>query len=104
VVPNAEAYSGNVYRIISALSFGPVLLLAAFCALLWRRTARALLPIYLLIGYFTLVHMVTIASLRYRLPIEPFLIVMAASTLGRLMTRYCENSATDDPHAFFKSG
>jgi len=52
--------------------------------LLWRRTARALLPIYLLIGYFTLVHVVTIASLRYRLPIEPFLIVMAAYPIGRM--------------------
>ena len=85
VVPNAAVYSGNVYRIISVLSFGPVLLLAVFCVLLWRRTAHALLPIYLLIGYFTLVHMVTIASLRYRLPIEPFLIVMAAYPTGRLM-------------------
>jgi hypothetical protein len=84
VVPNAEVYSGNVYRIISVLTFGPVLLLATFCALLWRRTARALLPIYLLIGYFTLVHMITIASLRYRLPIEPFLIVMAAYPIGRM--------------------
>jgi len=84
VVPNAEAYSGTVYQIISALSFGPVLLFAAYCALLWRRTARALLPIYLLIGYFTLVHVVTIASLRYRLPIEPFLIVMAAYPIGRM--------------------
>jgi hypothetical protein len=84
VVPNAEVYSGNVYRIVSVLSFGPVLLLAAFCVLLWRRTARTLVPIYLLIGYFTLVHMVTIASLRYRLPIEPFLIVMAAYPTGRM--------------------
>lgn len=87
VVPNAEAYSGNSYRIITALSFGPVLLLAVLAALMWRRTARPLLPIYLLIDYFTLVHVVTIASLRYRLPIEPFLIVMAAYPLGRMVDR-----------------
>jgi hypothetical protein len=42
-----------------------------------------LLPIGLLMAYFTFVHAVTIASLRYRLPLEPFLIVLAAEPLAR---------------------
>lgn len=83
IVPNADSYSSNFYRLISALSFGPVLLLAAFCAVSWLRKGKALVPIYLLIGYFTFVHVVAVASLRYRLPIEPFLIVMASYPIGR---------------------
>lgn len=83
VVPNADSYSNNFYRIVSALSFGPVLLLAVACAIIRRRNGRALIPIYLLIGYFTLIHVATASSLRYRLPIEPFLIVMTSLPIGR---------------------
>lgn len=84
VVPNAAEYRSNLFSVISALSFGPVLLLAAFGAVRWWRRWRILAPIYLLIGYFTLIHVVVIASLRYRLPLEPFLILLAAGVLGEL--------------------
>jgi hypothetical protein len=59
-------------------------LLALGCAA-WRwRQWRDLAPIYLMIGYFTFVHVITIASVRYRLPIEPLLIILAAAALGAL--------------------
>lgn len=88
IVPNASEYKGALYAIISALSFGPVLLLALVCAL-WRwRDWRSLAPLYLIIGYFTLIHMVSIASLRYRLPIEPLLIALAAAPIGAVVQRY----------------
>lgn len=78
VVPNVEAYSSPFYRIVSAASFGPVLVLAIAGGLtLWRRW-RDFLPLYLLFGYFTAIHVITISSLRYRLPLEAFLIVLAA--------------------------
>jgi 4-amino-4-deoxy-L-arabinose transferase-like glycosyltransferase len=84
VVPNAAEYQTPLYAVIAALSFGPVLLLALGCAA-WRwRQWRDLAPIYLMIGYFTFVHVITIASLRYRLPIEPLLIILAAAALGAL--------------------
>jgi len=35
-------------------------------------------PILILITYLSLVHMVLIASIRYRFPIEPFLIIFAS--------------------------
>ena len=78
VVPNAESYSSPFYRIAAAASFGPVLLLAIAGGVLTRRRWRDFLPLYLLVLYFTALHVVTIASLRYRLPIEAFLIVLAA--------------------------
>jgi len=81
VVPNASDYRSPFYAIVSIASFGPILVLALACALRQWRRWRVLAPIYMLIGYFTFIHIVTIASLRYRLPIEPLLIVMAAEPL-----------------------
>jgi hypothetical protein len=47
-----------------------------------------LAPLYLVFGYFTFVHIVTIASLRYRFPIEPLLIVLAAEPTTALITYF----------------
>lgn len=81
-VPNATEFKTPLYSIISAASFGPVLALALLCVF-WRwRQWRLLAPIYLIVGYFTLVHVVSIASLRYRLPLEPLLIILAAAPLA----------------------
>ncbi len=87
IIPNAAEFRTGLYSIISAASFGPVLALALLSALRWRRQWRLLAPIYLVIGYFTFVHVVTIASLRYRLPIEPLLIALAAEPLSALLDR-----------------
>jgi 4-amino-4-deoxy-L-arabinose transferase-like glycosyltransferase len=84
IVPNAREFKSPLYSFVSAASFGPILLLALIGALRWRRRWQVFLPFYLLFGYFTFVHVVAVASLRYRLPIEPFLIVMAAGTLAQL--------------------
>ena len=81
-VPNAAEFRSKIYVFISAASFGPVLAFAIACAVRWHRQWRMLVPFYLIIGYFTLLHVVTIASLRYRLPIEPLLIIMAAEPLS----------------------
>lgn len=85
IVPNAAEFRSGLYSLVSALSFGPVLVLALICALRRRQQWRALAPLYLGIGYFTFVHVVTIASLRYRLPLEPLLIVLAAEPIAALI-------------------
>jgi 4-amino-4-deoxy-L-arabinose transferase-like glycosyltransferase len=87
IAPNAEGFSQGAYRTISVLSFGPVLVLAIVAAFMLRGMFMALLPIYLMVGYFTFVHMITIASLRYRLPLEPFLILLAAWPLSRMLSK-----------------
>jgi hypothetical protein len=99
VIPNAAEYNTRFYSIVSALSFGPILLLALTCAAVWRHRWRALIPLYLIIGYFTFVHVVTIASLRYRLALEPFLIVMAAGTLSALFSRLSGKAERGTPAA-----
>jgi 4-amino-4-deoxy-L-arabinose transferase-like glycosyltransferase len=91
VVPNHESFRQGAYEWAIALSYGPALVLAVVAAWLYRRRWRRLLPIYALIGYFTLVHVVTISSLRYRLPLEPFLIIFAAGALAFLSRRLSPN-------------
>lgn len=88
VIPNAAEFKTGAYAFISAASFGPVLVLALLCVARRWRDWRVLAPIYLLTGYFTVVHIVTIASLRYRLPIEPLLIVLAAEPLAAFVERW----------------
>jgi 4-amino-4-deoxy-L-arabinose transferase-like glycosyltransferase len=87
VVPNHESFRHGAYQWAIALSYGPALVLAVTGAWLYRRRWRRLLPIYALMGYFTFVHVVTISSLRYRLPLEPFLIILAAGALAFLSRR-----------------
>lgn len=87
IVPNAREFSSTIYRIVSAASFGPVLLLALICVARQWQQWRRLSPLYLIVGYFTFVHVVTVASLRYRLPIEPILILLAAEPLASLLDR-----------------
>jgi 4-amino-4-deoxy-L-arabinose transferase-like glycosyltransferase len=86
IIPNAAEFRG-VYALISALTFGPVLLLAILGVLWQWRQWRRFAPLLISIGYFTLVHIVTIASLRYRLPLEPLLIVIAATCIGAILQR-----------------
>jgi 4-amino-4-deoxy-L-arabinose transferase-like glycosyltransferase len=82
IVPNHEMYRQGAYPWIIGLSYGPALILALIGVWVYRTRWRLALPIYALVAYFTLLHSVTIASLRYRLPLEPFLIVFAAGALA----------------------
>jgi hypothetical protein len=93
IVPNAAEYKSAFYSIISAASFGPVLLFALIGAVRCWRQWRALAPLYLIFGYFTFVYVVTIASLRYRLPIEGLLIVLAAEPVTALLALFCKRAA-----------
>jgi len=93
LVPNAAEFKNGLYSIISAASFGPILALALICAFRRRRQWRLLAPLYLVVGYFTAVHIITIASLRYRLPIEPILILLAAEPLAAITERIRRNAA-----------
>ena len=73
---------------MSLLSYAPVLLLA--CVFVARRGAGPgwrLAPILLYVAFLTAVHLVTIASVRYRLPLEPFLIVLGMAALADLLAR-----------------
>ena len=93
VVPNAREFNSGLYSLISAASFGPILVLSLIGAIRRWRQWRALAPLYLIVGSFTAVHIITIASLRYRLPIEPILILLAAEPLAALIERLFPGAA-----------
>ena len=82
--PYAPKYEKPLYIITSVASYGSVLLFfllttASFIFIKNNRIfLKKLIPVFFLIIYFTLVHMVLISSLRYRFPIEPFLIIIAS--------------------------
>jgi hypothetical protein len=89
--PYAKEYSSLAIAVISAASFLPVLLFAIAGAVAgWRRQGIAVVPIFLFIAYTTAVHMVTIASLRYRFPMEPFLVILAAPMIAVAARRLLE--------------
>jgi hypothetical protein len=47
--------------------------------------------------YFTLVHMVFVGSIRYRVPVIPMLFVAAAVTLSRLSHAPQANRQSEEP-------
>jgi 4-amino-4-deoxy-L-arabinose transferase-like glycosyltransferase len=77
-VPNHEGFRTPLLVALVLLSYGPVAALAALGALRLRRGSvlAALLPALPL--YITLLHLVFIGSLRYRIPAEPVLLLLAA--------------------------
>jgi hypothetical protein len=99
IVPNAAEFKGGLYSTVSAASFGPILAFALICVAWQRRQWRLLAPIYLIVGYFTFVHVVTIASLRYRLPLEPLLIVLAADQIAACVAAIRRRVAQHTPTA-----
>jgi len=75
-------YASTRNNLISIFSFGPVLLLFISGLILsfWNR--RNLIFIYFLILYNMLTNLIFVSSLRYRLPIEPYLIIFASYSLN----------------------
>lgn len=86
-IPNASEFGGLAMRLLLALSYTPVVVLAAIGA--WRFAGRGwpyllcLLPAF----YFTLLHVVFVSSIRYREPAMLPLIVLAAGTADALLHR-----------------
>jgi 4-amino-4-deoxy-L-arabinose transferase-like glycosyltransferase len=96
--PHASEYATPALIAVSVVSYLPILLLALLGAVLgMRRFARKLVPILLFFGYMTAVHMVTIASLRYRFPMEPFLVALAAPVLAFGLQRRATDKNTPAP-------
>ena len=84
ITPVNKAYRSAGTVIVSVMSFVPLLLLAAFGLVETRQNLRQVSPIFLFALGYTAVHMVFVGTIRYRLPLEPFLIIFAAAGLSRL--------------------
>lgn len=86
--PHFEAYSKPAFIAIYFVSYVPVFVLTVTYLLIWGLPEFfRIVPILAFAAYLTLVNVVFVASLRYRLPIEPFMIVFAAAAAVRLLRR-----------------
>lgn len=83
----AEQYNKWYYNLISVLSYGVVFLLFLYSLYQHRKQAWYYSPLLLYTVLLTAVHLVFIASLRYRLPLEPFMIIMAAPLIKQLLEK-----------------
>jgi 4-amino-4-deoxy-L-arabinose transferase-like glycosyltransferase len=82
--PANEGYSNPLTVIISVASFVPVLLLSAYGIFAARAGIVQLSPILLFALGYTAIIMVMAGTIRYRLPLEPFMLVFAAAGASRL--------------------
>jgi 4-amino-4-deoxy-L-arabinose transferase-like glycosyltransferase len=83
--PYVQDYATPLYVVASLISFVPVLILSAIYLIFWGwREHTRIAPILAWGAYLTLIHMIFIGSLRYRLPLEPFMIMFAAVAIVRL--------------------
>jgi len=87
IFPNTPSFNKGYFKYISVLSYGPVFLLFVISVFYNIKYLHILIPIYLLFCYFTLLHTVFIASLRYRLPLEPFMILIASQYVSRMYNK-----------------
>ncbi len=78
IAPNAKSYSSGAHKWITIISFTPILFFSIISLYFNRSFFNKLTPIYVLIVFFTILHVVVISSLRYRLPLEPFLIIISS--------------------------
>jgi len=82
--------AGRAEKWIGLCSYGPVLGLALWGTYVGRDRWRDELLFYLFFAAFSLVHMIFFGHVRFRLPMDPFLIVLAGGglvSLGRRIGR-----------------
>ncbi len=83
-VPNEPAYRKPGCMALSIVSYAPVLVLALWQAFSGKKRWREISFLCLPVIYFALLHTVILGSLRYRIPVDPFLIILAAGKISGL--------------------
>ena len=91
ILPNYEGFSSPLYKLVSLFSYIPIIITAIWGMFLTRGIWKKFLAFYILFFSFTFVHMLFVGSIRYRIPLMPFLIIFSAygiSQIYRKMKRY----------------
>ncbi|MCX8082110.1 MAG: glycosyltransferase family 39 protein [bacterium] len=76
VIPNASEFTKPLYLLISVMSFGIMMPFFVLGFLLTFKNKKAQF-IHSLIILFTIFHIIFLASIRYRIPLEPFYIIFS---------------------------
>jgi len=77
----AKEYQAWFYKVLSIFSYGIVFILSIYALFRFREYFWDYSPMLLYSFLLTGVHLVFISSVRYRLPIEPFMIILAAPVI-----------------------
>jgi hypothetical protein len=83
-VPLSEQFGKPVYLAIAAAYSVPTFLLALVALVRWSGGWRTKLLLLSVPIYFAVIHACSIGSLRYRVPAEPFLAILAAAGVESL--------------------
>jgi hypothetical protein len=87
--PSFDQYSKPFYIAIYIFTYVPIFVMTLVYLGLWGvREFFRIVPVLMFAGYLTLVNVVMVASIRYRMPLEPFMIVFAATATVRLLRRW----------------
>lgn len=88
-VINYERYRKWSYNLASILSYGPVLILGliGIGILISQKNRAAVILLCAPILYKTLIHMIFVGSIRYRIVVMPFMIILAAYSLLDILRR-----------------
>lgn len=84
------------HQTISLLSYGillPFFLLGLFLG--WKKNRKALL-LFLLLIYFTIMHMIFVAQIRLRFPIEPYIIIFGALGINFVLMKFFKARLHED--------
>ncbi|KPJ62542.1 MAG: hypothetical protein AMS15_03495 [Planctomycetes bacterium DG_23] len=95
-VPNYPGFRRLLIIIGTAGSFLPVVFLALLGMGLERRDWRKWFLVVSPVVYFTLLHMVFVGSLRYRVPVMPFLVVLAGAGGWRIIQGLKKKQGRDE--------
>ncbi|NOZ19557.1 MAG: glycosyltransferase family 39 protein [Planctomycetes bacterium] len=95
-IPNYSGYRGWFYIAVSLLAYVPVMGLAAvgLAAVRHRLSRCGLLLVPVL--YFGLLHMVFVGSIRYRMPVMPFVILLAGAGVRSMFWTSDEDGREED--------
>lgn len=93
VTINAAAYSSGLFVAVAWLTVAPEFALAVAGLWVLRRRPWVILLLGVVAIYFTLVHVVFVGSVRYRVPAMPFLFVVGGAAVDRLWGRIARDRA-----------
>jgi len=93
-------YTSGTKKLIASVTFYPILVLALVGAALALPAHRRYAPIYLMIASYVALYGLLTACTRFRLPIDPLLIVFASVAIERLLARARVGIARDRQDRF----
>ncbi len=87
IVIQAVDYQSPLIKLVCRLTVAPIFAMAMVGAWICRKRPFILLLLLAPAVYFTLIHMVFVGSVRYRVPAMPMLFILAAAALAAIVRR-----------------